>query len=107
MAQQPREATGERPTGRAGMIHAVLFDFYDTLARVDPATILSGRRALAERVGVDPEAMGDLWRDSAAERMLGQGGELAAQIGRMLERLGRPAAPDRLAELAALEIRTW
>jgi putative hydrolase of the HAD superfamily len=89
------------------MIHAVLFDFYDTLARVDPETILRGRRALAERAGVDAEAMGELWRDSAAARMLGQGGELAAQIGRMLEQLGRPAPPDRLAELAALEINTW
>jgi putative hydrolase of the HAD superfamily len=107
MAQQPREAWRERPTGQAGMIRAVLFDFYDTLARVDPETILSGRRALAERAGVDPEAMGVLWRDSAEQRMLGQGGGLEAQIGQMLEQLGRPAPPDRLAELAALEIRTW
>jgi putative hydrolase of the HAD superfamily len=89
------------------MIHAVLFDFYDTLARVDPETILSGRRALAERAGVDPEAMGVLWHDTAEQRMLGQGGGLEMQIGRMLEQLGRPAPPDRLAELAALEIDTW
>src|SRR5215210_3665325 len=107
MAQQPREGSSERPTGSACMIQAVLFDFYDTLARVDPETILSGRRALAERAGVDPEAMGVLWRDSAEQRMLGQGGELEAQIGQMLEQLGRPAPPDRQAELAALEFDTW
>ena len=89
------------------MIRAVLFDFYDTLAHVDADTILGGRRELAERAGVDPEAMTVLWRETAHERMLGRGGGLEASIGAMLERLGRPAPPALLRELAELEVRTW
>ncbi len=89
------------------MIRAILFDFYDTLAHVDAETILAGRRALAERAGVDPEAMATLWRETAHARMLGQGGGLEATIATMLAQLGRPAPPSLLPELAAIEVDTW
>jgi putative hydrolase of the HAD superfamily len=89
------------------MIRAILFDFYDTLAHVDADTIVSGRRALAERAGVDPEGMATLWRETAHERMLGRGGGLEATIATMLEQLGRPASPELLSELAEMEVRTW
>src|SRR5581483_1156380 len=89
------------------MIRAILFDFYDTLAHVDADTIVSGRRALAERADVDPESMATLWRETAHERMLGRGGGLEGSIATMLEQLGRPAPPELLSELAEMEVRTW
>jgi putative hydrolase of the HAD superfamily len=89
------------------MIRAVLFDFYDTLAHVDGEAILRGRRAIAARAGVNEEAMAALWRDSAAQRMLGTMGDLEEQIGRMLDQLGRRASPELLRELAAIDVRAW
>ena len=89
------------------MIRAVLFDFYDTLAHVDGAAILAGRREIARRAGVDEAAMAALWRDSAQERMLGTLGGLEEQIGAMLRQLGRPAAPPLLRELAAVDRDSW
>ena len=89
------------------MIRAVLFDFYDTLAHVDGAVILAGRRAMAERAAVDPERMAELWRDTAEQRMLGALGSLEDEIGDLLGRLGRAAAPDLLRELAELDVRAW
>lgn len=89
------------------MIRAVLFDFYDTLAHVDGERILAGRRALAERAGVDEEAMAALWRETAPQRMLGALGTLEDEIAAMLARLGVEAAPALLAELARTEVETW
>jgi len=89
------------------MIRAVLFDFYDTLAHVDGEAILAGRRAIAERAGVDEQAMAALWRDSAEQRMLGTLGSLEEQIGGMLLQLGRPAEPALLRELAEIDVRAW
>ncbi len=89
------------------MIRAVLFDFYDTLAHVDGEAILAGRRAIAERAGVDAEAMAALWRDSAQQRMLGTLGSLEEQIGAMLRQLGRPADAALLGELADIDVRAW
>jgi putative hydrolase of the HAD superfamily len=89
------------------MIRAVLFDFYDTLAHVDGEAILAGRRAIAERAGVDEQAMAALWRDSAEQRMLGTLGSLEEQIGGMLQRLGRPAEPTLLGELAEIDVHAW
>jgi putative hydrolase of the HAD superfamily len=89
------------------MIRAVLFDFYDTLAHVDGEAILAGRRAIAERAGVDEQAMAALWRDSAEQRMLGTLGSLDEQIGGFLRQLGRAAEPALLRELAEIDVRAW
>ena len=89
------------------MIQAVLFDFYDTLAHVDGEAILAGRRAMAERAGVDAEAMAALWRSTAEQRMLGALGSLEAQIADLLRQLGCSAPPELLHELADLDVRAW
>src|SRR5205814_8161325 len=93
--------------GADRMIGAVLFDFYDTLAHVDGEAILAGRRALAERAGVDGEAMAALWHETAQARMLGTLGNLEGQIDALLRRLGHPAEPAVLRELAEIDIRAW
>lgn len=89
------------------MIRAVLFDWYDTLARVDAERILAGRRALATRAGADPDALAALWRETAEQRMLGRLGSLEQEIGVLLGRLGLSAPPELLRELASMELATW
>ena len=89
------------------MIRAVLFDFYDTLAHVNGEAILAGRRAMAERAGVDPERMAGLWRDTADQRMLGALGSLEDEIATLLRRLDCTPAPDLLRDLAELDVRAW
>jgi len=89
------------------VLRAVLFDWYDTLARVDGECILAGRRALAARAGVDPEALAVLWRETAEQRMLGRLGSLEQEIAHLLGRLGVVAPRELLAELAAIELASW
>ena len=89
------------------MIRAVLFDWYDTLAHVNGEAIVAGRRAMAERAGVDPERMADLWRDTAQQRMLGALGDLDEQITLLLRRLDREPAPELVRELAEFDVRAW
>lgn len=89
------------------MIRAVLFDFYDTLAHVNGEAILAGRRAMAERAGVDPERMAALWRETAEQRMLGTLGSLENEIAALLRRLDRAPSPDLLRDLAALDLEAW
>ncbi|HEY7060917.1 MAG TPA: HAD family hydrolase [Chloroflexota bacterium] len=89
------------------MIRAVLFDFYDTLAHVTGEAILAGRRAMAERAGVDPERMAALWRDTAEQRMLGTLGTLENEIAALLRRLDLTPTPDLLRDLAQLDLDAW
>jgi putative hydrolase of the HAD superfamily len=89
------------------MIRAVLFDWYDTLAHVNGEAIVAGRRAMAERAGVDPERMAALWRDTAEQRMLGALGDLEEQIALLLGRLGCKPSPQLVRELAELDLRSW
>jgi putative hydrolase of the HAD superfamily len=89
------------------MIRAVLFDWYDTLAHVQGEAIIAGRRAMAERAGVDPERMSELWRDTAEQRMLGALGGLEPQLADLLARLSVVASPALVRELADIDLRSW
>ncbi len=89
------------------MIRAILFDWYDTLARVDGDRIVAGRRQLAARAGVDAEAMAALWRETAEQRMLGRLGSLEQEIAYILQRLGATPSPALVTELARIELDTW
>ena len=82
---------------------AVLFDFYDTLAHLEPAPVQAGRRELARRAGVAETALQPLWRATSRERMLGTAGDLATQITEMLSTLGAPPTPELLADLVEHE----
>src|SRR5712692_7871760 len=89
------------------MIRAVLFDFYDTLAHVRGDAVRAARREIARRAGLDEAAMAALWRDTAAERMLGTMGTLEQQIDTLLRQLGRVVPASQLRELAAIDLRAW
>ncbi len=86
---------------------AVLFDFYDTLAYLDPAPIEAGRRELARRASVAETALQPLWRATSRARMLGTAGDLATQLREMLGTLGTPPEPELLANLVEHEEATW
>jgi putative hydrolase of the HAD superfamily len=86
---------------------AVIFDFYDTLARIEAPIIEAGRRELARRVGVLPEQFQPLWRENRVARMLGTAGDMESQLRAMLVQLGIEPAPAELAALAFLEFRSW
>jgi putative hydrolase of the HAD superfamily len=89
------------------MIRAVLFDFYDTLAHVDGAIIRAARHEIARRAGVEAAALDALWQETAPQRMLGALGALEEQIATLLARLGRPAPPVLVQELAAIDLAAW
>ena len=86
---------------------AVLFDFYDTLAHLDPAPIEAGRRELARRAGVAETALQPLWRATSRARMLGTAGNLATQLQEMLSTLGAAPGSDLLADLVEHEEAAW
>lgn len=85
----------------------VLFDFYDTLAVLNPAVVEAGRLELARIAGVKPEELAPLWRATSRERMLGTAGDLAAQLRAMLGQLGRATDEGLIAELAEHEHAVW
>jgi putative hydrolase of the HAD superfamily len=86
---------------------AMLFDFYDTLAHLDPAPIEAGRRELARRAGVAETALQSLWRATSRARMLGTAGDLATQLHDMLSALGTAPRPGLLADLVEHEEAVW
>lgn len=90
-----------------GMLKAILFDLYDTLAYLTPSVIQEGRRELARLAGVDPEAWGPVWRSTAMARMLGTLGGMEDQIRLMLRDLGADLSPELIVRLAELENRAW
>lgn len=85
----------------------VLFDFFDTLAWIEPSVVEGGRRELAWRAGLTPEELAARWRQQREARVLGQAGDLETQLRTMLEAAGRTASAETIAALADLERRTW
>src|SRR6266516_2849255 len=86
---------------------AFLFDFYDTLAYLEPTAVEAGRRELARMAGVTLEEFAPLWRNNSVERMLGTAGDLATQLRDMLGTIGVEPPPDVIASMAELEYRSW
>ena len=85
----------------------VLFDFYDTLAHLEPASIEAGRRELARLAGVSYDAFAPLWRANREARMLGTAGDMARQLREMLRSIGVTPPESRIREMADLEHRFW
>lgn len=90
-----------------GEIGGILFDFYDTLAVLNPPVVEAGRLELARLAGVRPEEIAPLWRASSRERMLGTAGDMTAQLRAMLGQLGRGGDEGLIAELAEHEHEVW
>lgn len=85
----------------------VLFDFYDTLAQLDPAIVEAGRIELARLAGTTAEELAPHWRATSRERMLGTAGDMAAQLRTMLGLAGRELETEILDELVRLEYGAW
>lgn len=93
-------------TGRnCRTVRAVLFDFYDTLARLDPEKSDPLRRRAAERLGVPPDAYFEAWRRHVDAFMSGTVPSTEGFVRRVLADLGRDASADAVAEAARLEER--
>src|SRR5437764_11502482 len=108
MSKSPLMTHHSSPITRdSSPITAVLFDFYDTLAYLDPAVIEAGRRELARRAGVAVDDFAPLWRENRAARMLGTAGDLTTQLRDMLGSIVAAPEPAVLAELVELEERSW
>lgn len=89
------------PAGRA--VRAILFDFYDTLARLDPEKADPVRRQAAQRLGLPPEAYFEAWRRHVDAFMAGEVPSTEQFIRRVLADLGREASAEAVAEAARLE----
>ncbi len=89
------------------MIQAVLFDFYDTLGKIQTERVLAARRELAHRAGVPEEAFFDAWRATFQARSLGQLGPLEQELATVLGQLGRILPQEQLTALADFERATW
>lgn len=105
-------ASGERaltPHGSRLTTHrrAVLFDFFDTLARADLPQVIAARQRLAEATGVDAERFQALWRDNVRARTLGTCGTLEEQIASMLGFLGVEPSRDQVSRLAEADRAAW
>lgn len=88
-------------------VRAVLFDFYDTLAFIDPPVIEGGRRELARQVGLTEDEFRQLWSAHREGRMLGTAGDLATQLRTMLAAAGQAPPDDLIARLVDQEYRSW
>jgi putative hydrolase of the HAD superfamily len=94
-------------THDSSLYRGVLFDFYDTLAFLNPAVVEAGRVELARRAGVGMEELAPIWRATSRERMLGTAGDMAAQLRFMFGQLGLEAEERLIEELAEFEHDVW
>jgi HAD superfamily hydrolase (TIGR01509 family) len=87
----------------------VLLDLYGTLVEPDWAQLLTGRAALAERLGLDADAALRAWDSTHAARMMGSYGSLADDLAAVFSEAsgGRSISPAVLSELAHEELANW
>ena len=88
------------------MIRGVLFDFYDTLARIEGRIALS-RQRIAEACGIEYDRFQGQWRETLADRTVGRLGTLEDELDGMLRALGTSCDADVLRELAEGERAAW
>jgi putative hydrolase of the HAD superfamily len=87
---------------------SVLFDFYDTLARIEVGSVVAGRQRTAELCGLaDVEAFQGAWRHNAQARMLGTAGTLEEQIASMLAGVNIEADEALICRLAEADRNAW
>jgi putative hydrolase of the HAD superfamily len=90
-------------TGAGPAVRAVLFDFYDTLACLEPEAADSLRRRAAQVLGLPPEVYFKAWRRHIDAFMRGEIDSTETMVRRVLADLGREATPEALAEAVRLE----
>lgn len=86
---------------------AVLFDFYDTLARIDGEIVGASRRRIAEAFAVDLDLFHAQWRDSIKARSLGTLGSLENELASMLRALNVECREEQLRKLAEADRAAW
>jgi putative hydrolase of the HAD superfamily len=79
---------------------AVLLDLYDTLVWSD---WLAWQHTLAERLGITPQAMGEVFTVTRPARSKGENADENADMAAIVEAAGHAPDPDLVAELIALE----
>jgi putative hydrolase of the HAD superfamily len=85
----------------------VLFDLYDTLARIDVNRVIEARHRLGVECGIDVERFQALWQENSQERMLGKLGCLEDEIACMLQALGGESTPTLVTTLAHGDRSAW
>jgi putative hydrolase of the HAD superfamily len=83
----------------------VLLDLYNTIGWV-PEVVLA-RQRLADRAGVDAEALTRAWAGTLQARSIGAFPSLEAEIDAILRECGSDPSPELLRELATLENEIW
>jgi putative hydrolase of the HAD superfamily len=89
------------------MTRAVLFDFYDTLARIEGAGIAASRRRIAEAFAVEYDRFQEVWRDTLVARTLGTLGSLEDELVAMMRSLEVECQIELLRELAEGDRTAW
>ena len=89
-------------------LKAVLFDLYGTLVHGgDPARRDEMTREVGRVLGVDPEAMAAVMRESYDERARGVLGDLPETLRELARRLDAEPGDDAVAEASALRVEHW
>jgi putative hydrolase of the HAD superfamily len=83
----------------------VLLDLYNTIGWVPDVVLTRGR--LAERAGVEADALMHAWAETLAARSIGALPSLEAEIEAILRACGSEPSPELLAELVAVENELW
>lgn len=86
---------------------AVIFDFYDTLAWLDPERVAAGRRRVADVLGVTVEALGVAYRESFPGRVLGSYGDGRSEMAHIADRLGIAAVAGLVDRAFRAEVTGW
>ncbi|MCZ6696675.1 MAG: HAD family hydrolase [Acidobacteria bacterium] len=89
-----------------GPHRAVLFDFFDTLCRIDEDLYHRGKKREADLLGVDAEAFLTAWMDAADAAQVGSLPDLEARTRHAAAALGIDPSADTLGAVVALEEET-
>ena len=87
------------------MLSAVIFDLYNTLARVDIAAYRDAKREMARLVGVPDTIFLELWRQHSRECNRGDLITAEERVARVLLDAGRRPVREQIRQAADIEYR--
>ena len=86
---------------------AVILDFYDTLAWLDPEAVAGTRAAVARILDVTPEALRTAYRDSFAGRVLGGYGDGRQEMAHIATECGLAVGGEVVERALEAELEGW